>query len=636
MWFNKNIFCFCGIMYNRYYDLIKKFFLSLKYTGFQSTYKKVDIFIKNIIAAKQLGKYSFDCFYQAKYIPYNTTGTDIKPITFYSITQADITSLTSRKPLYLNHYTPRIPLVYSNNATERINYHIRLAKEYQIYAFCYEINDANKYKNFISALNLCSETYPFCLSLDACLTTDDINAVLNITDFSKMIKVDGKYMIILDIQRLTDYNQIENFINSAYSIISHNIKDCQIWCRILHTTDFKSDKISKFIYSPDTKKMPSIAANGLSYINKKVQSFLYSYDYLAHFFYNYLVKTDKPFYKTIINGKDTLYKNEPSVYKYSLDIFYNWVKNECSFLRDNFNENERFLFIDSFNNWEDYSHIVPEKQTGYAFLNTMYRAVFNKKIYGKKLSSYKENMPKEMFNKTQICLQIHIFYLNLLEDIVTEINKIPYAFDCYISTDNEEKAEYIRNYLKSHSNAVNVIVEVYENKGRDVYPFIAQMSKYVTKYKFICHLHTKKSKIDIFGDNWREYLFSSLFGSRENIENIIKNLEMNKGLGIVFPKPFQNLENAIHWGLNKDLAENVLQELKIDIKLPVNNIVFPVGNMFWARVDAILPLFTNILANNFPNEKGQADGTIAHAIERLWVYTAEYNGYTFSWCGEKL
>ncbi len=615
-------------MYKRYYDLIKKFFFSLKYTGIKATYKKVDIFIKNIIAGKQLSKYSFDCFYQAKYIPSNTTNTDIKPIAFYSVAQTDIALLAARKPLYLNHYSPRIPLVYSNNASERINYHIKLAKEYQIYAFCYEVNDTNKYKNFISALNLCDKTHPFCLSLDACLTADDINTVLNITDFSKMIKLDEKYIIILDIRRLKNYKDIDSFINSAFSIISHNIKDFQIWCRILHTADINHDKISRYIYSADTDKMPSISANSVSYINKKIQHYLYSYDFLAHFFCHHIIKSDKPFYKTIINGKDTLYKNELSVYKYSLEIFYNWIKTECSFLRDNFKENERFLFIDSFNNWDEYSHTAPEKKTGYAYLNTMYRAVFNKKIYGKKLSSYSQAMPEEMCSKAQICLQIHIFYLDLLENIVTEINKIPYAFDCYISTDSTDKAEYIRNYFKSHSNAVNVIVEIYDNKGRDVYPLIAQMSKYVTKYKFICHMHTKKSKIDIFGDNWREYLFGSLFGSKENIENILKNLEMNKGLGIVFPKPFQNLENAIHWGLNKELAENVLQK-------PVNNIVFPVGNMFWARVDAVLPIFTNTLANNFPNEKGQADGTIAHAIERLWVYTAEYNGYTFSYCGEK-
>ncbi len=622
-------------MYKRYYDLIKKFFFSLKYTGIKATYKKVDIFIKNIIAGKQLSKYSFDCFYQAKYIPSNTTNTDIKPIAFYSVAQTDIALLAARKPLYLNHYSPRIPLVYINNASERINYHIKLAKEYQIYAFCYEVNDTNKYKNFISALNLCDKTHPFCLSLDACLTADDINTVLNITDFSKMIKLDEKYIIILDIRRLKNYKDIDSFINSAFSIISHNIKDFQIWCRILHTADINHDKISRYIYSADTDKMPSISANSVSYINKKIQHYLYSYDFLAHFFCHHIIKSDKPFYKTIINGKDTLYKNELSVYKYSLEIFYNWIKTECSFLRDNFKENERFLFIDSFNNWDEYSHTAPEKKTGYAYLNTMYRAVFNKKIYGKKLSSYSQAMPEEMCSKAQICLQIHIFYLDLLENIVTEINKIPYAFDCYISTDSTDKAEYIRNYFKSHSNAVNVIVEIYDNKGRDVYPLIAQMSKYVTKYKFICHMHTKKSKIDIFGDNWREYLFGSLFGSKENIENILKNLEMNKGLGIVFPKPFQNLENAIHWGLNKELAENVLQKLDIDIKLPVNNIVFPVGNMFWARVDAVLPIFTNTLANNFPNEKGQADGTIAHAIERLWVYTAEYNGYTFSYCGEK-
>lgn len=57
--------------------------------------------------------------------------------------------------------------------------------------------------------------------------------------------------------------------------------------------------------------------------------------------------------------------------------------------------------------------------------------------------------------------------------------------------------------------------------------------------------------------------------------------------------------------------------------------------MFWASVDAILQLFTNNLSDNFPNEKGLADGTTAHAIERLWVYTTEYNGYTYSWCGGK-
>lgn len=619
-------------MYSRYIDLIKKFFFSLKHTGIKSTWKKVDIFIKNKFASRKLNKYAFDCFYQAKYIYSNILHTDIKPILFYSIANYDLALLASRKPQYLNHYMPRLPLLYSNNAPERIMWHIKLAKEYNIYSFCYEVTDVNQYKNFISALNLSDNTFPFCLCLSSELNSNDINTVLSITDFTYNISIDNNYIIILDCRNLSDINKIDEFINSAYKIISYNMNNFQLWCTIHHTTKISNDKISKTIIFPDINKLPSLSTNKIKYINSKIKSFLYNYETIADF--SCSLNCGNNSYKALINGKDTLFKLGHAFYKYNLNVFYKWIKNQCAYLRDNFNKQERFLFIDSFNNWDEYSHIVPEKRTGYAFLNTMHRAIINEKLYGIELASFKQPMPEEMQTKTQVCIQAHVFYLDICEKIVIQSNKIPYAFDIYVSTDTFEKADYIKNYFKTYSKAVNVIVEVFENKGRDVYPFIAQMTNNITKYKFICHIHSKKSKIDIFGDNWREYLFNSLFGSKEHIDNILKNLEMNKGLGIIFPKPFVNLENAIHWGQNKDLAENILEKLHINILLPVNNIVFPVGNMFWARVDAVLPLFTNILAENFPNERGQADGTLAHAIERLWVYIAEYNGYTYSLCEE--
>ena len=619
-------------MYKRYIELIKKFCFSLKHTGIKSTWKKVDIFIKNKFASRKLNKYAFDCFYQAKYINPNTSITDIKPIVFYSIANYDLSVLAARKPQYLNHYMPRFPLLYSNNTPERIIWHIKLAKEYNIYAFCYEVTDVNQYKNFVSALNLSENTFPFCLSISPELNNNDINTVLNITDFTHNISLDDKYIIILDCRNLPT-DKINEFINSAYKIISYNIKNFQLWCFLRHTSKISNDKISKIIFYPDLTKITTVSLKNFKYLNKKTKQYLYFYDTVSSSLINY--NLDSKAYKTVINCMDTIYNLGPAFYKYDLNIFYNWIKNQCAYLRDNFNEQERFLFIDSFNNWSDYSHIVPEKRTGYSFLNTMHRAINNNKIYGIELASYSQPMPDDMYTKTQICIQTHIFYLDICEKIVNQSNKIPYAFDIYVSTNTSEKADYIKNYFKAHSKAVNVIVEIFENKGRDVYPFIAQMTNYITKYKFICHIHSKKSKIDIFGDNWREYLFNSLFGSNEHIDNILKNLEMNKGLGIIFPKPFVNLENAIHWGQNKDLAENILEKLNINILLPVNNIVFPVGNMFWARVDAILPLFTSILAENFPNEKGQADGTTAHAIERLWVYIAEYSGYTYSLCGEK-
>lgn len=620
----------------KYYRLARKFFSSLKYTGFVSTYKKVDIYIKNAIAKRELNKYAFDCFYQSKHISSGAVSddmqSDILPIVFYNINQSDISLLSQSKPKYLNHYLPRLPLVYSNNISERIDYHIRLAKEYQIYAFCYEIDNINKYKNYASAIDLCSSKHPFCLSLASNLSSDDINIVFELTDFTEYIKHNDKYIVILDCRKIGYYNSIDDFIDSSYNVISQNIKDFQIWCLMLNSTKINNNKVSKYIYYVDIDSCKPITKKNIKYINKKIRPLLYDYSDIANVFIKYEVKADKPVYKTVVNGRDIIYNLQPSFYKYSLNIFYSWIKRECKYLRDNFKEDERFLFIDSFNNWDEYSHIVPEKQTGYAFLNTMYKAIFNENIYGKKLLNYKQELPQDIYSRPQICIQAHIYYLDLIEDIVNHINSVPYPFDCYISTDTESKRKYIEDYFKKHSHAVKITVEIFENKGRDVYPLIFQLHKHITQYKFICHVHSKKSKIDIYGKNWRKQLYNSLFGNRENVENIIKNLTFNKGLGIVFPKPFKHLIQAMHWGLNKELAGDILTKLNIDIRLPINNIVFPMGNMFWARTDAILPLFTNILFDIFPNERGQVDGTISHAIERLWVYIAEYNGYTYSYC----
>lgn len=58
--------------------------------------------------------------------------------------------------------------------------------------------------------------------------------------------------------------------------------------------------------------------------------------------------------------------------------------------------------------------------------------------------------------------------------------------------------------------------------------------------------------------------------------------------------------------------------------------MFPAGNMFWGRVAAVKNIFDiDYVEADFPEEAGQTDGTIMHAIERLWIPVAENNGYTY-------
>ena len=60
-----------------------------------------------------------------------------------------------------------------------------------------------------------------------------------------------------------------------------------------------------------------------------------------------------------------------------------------------------------------------------------------------------------------------------------------------------------------------------------------------------------------------------------------------------------------------------------------NKLIFPSGNMFWAKVNAIYQIFEFRLINSFPKEKNQTNETIMHAIERIWLYLAKVNGYYY-------
>ena len=52
--------------------------------------------------------------------------------------------------------------------------------------------------------------------------------------------------------------------------------------------------------------------------------------------------------------------------------------------------------------------------------------------------------------------------------------------------------------------------------------------------------------------------------------------------------------------------------------------------MFWFKPRALAPLFDSGLTyDDFPEERGQIDGTIAHAIERAFLFIVETAG--FNW-----
>ena len=281
-----------------------------------------------------------------------------------------------------------------------------------------------------------------------------------------------------------------------------------------------------------------------------------------------------------------------------------------------------------FNIWNElYKGIFLEtnKKYGFAILNSLSKALFN--------LPYIDNYNLCYLQKsTKIAIQAHVYYETLISDIIQKTNNIPVHFDLFISTDTEFKKIYIYNYVVNNTKANKFKIQIMNNKGRDVLPLLIQLKNQIKKYKYFCHLHTKKSKHINFGDEWRNYLFNNLLGNKEIISEILTDFENNKYLGIIFPeiyyKVFETFGKNI-LGSNKDYMNLILKKLAPYLKVSTKNLDFPMGNMFWAKIKSVYQIFLLNFNELIPNENKQLDGTLMHGIERIWLYLAKYNGYYY-------
>ena len=319
-------------------------------------------------------------------------------------------------------------------------------------------------------------------------------------------------------------------------------------------------------------------------------------------------------------------KSSPDIFEnYSPEQFYLINKRIIEWTRKRYNINNRFIFINAWNEWGEGAYLEPDEKYGYASINSLSKAIFNK--------DYKEiNINFKYFNiRPIIAIQVHIFYDELVKDIINKVNNIPFEYDLYISTNCLIKKINIQNYIKNYSNSKRVSIEILENKGRDVLPLLIQMKSRIKKYKYFCHIHTKKTIYTNIGDEWRNYLLENLLGNKKIILDILSDFENNDKLGFIFPENYYKVVFQFGIQLNRISKSIILYFLKKYFhKYKIGKkLEFPAGNMFWAKVKSIYQIFNEEYINETPIEMGQKDGTIMHGIERIWLYIVKLNGYYY-------
>ena len=223
--------------------------------------------------------------------------------------------------------------------------------------------------------------------------------------------------------------------------------------------------------------------------------------------------------------------------------------------------------------------------------------------------------------KGRIAIHIHIYYLDVVREFASLLKNMPFPYDLFISSHSKEIIDMCEYLYKDLPNLGKINLKQVENRGRNFAPLFCAFGEQLIHYDYIAHLHSKKSLYNKGAtQGWREYLSDTLLGNEQQIRKIFRLLQNDELFGIVYPQNYHLLPYwANTWLANEALGRFWGSRLGID-NLPRGYFDYPAGSMFWAKVDALEPLFkAGITLDDFPEEAGQTDGTLAHALERLLV-----------------
>ncbi len=227
----------------------------------------------------------------------------------------------------------------------------------------------------------------------------------------------------------------------------------------------------------------------------------------------------------------------------------------------------------------------------------------------------------------KVAVLLHLYHEHLAPEFQRYLKNIPFAVDLFITTDSQAKAAIIARHFTDWTKGT-VDIRTTPNRGRDIAPKLLGFPEIYDRYPFVLHLHSKISNHASALANWRGSLLETLIGSPDIVTSIFDTFARRSDIGMIAPQHFEAVRHWINWGGNFKTAETLahrMGETALSMDKPLD---FPSGSMFWARSAALKPLLElNLKFEDFDEEKGQIDGTIAHAIERLYFYICERAGF---------
>ena len=248
-------------------------------------------------------------------------------------------------------------------------------------------------------------------------------------------------------------------------------------------------------------------------------------------------------------------------------------------------------------------------------------------------------LPLRPIGEARVAVVIHVFYTELLVELLKSLEKIPEDFSLVLTGPRESRVLTTLAKDKNSYNGATDLQRVYvyqvENRGRDIAPFCLAVKELgLDSIPFVLKLHTKKSPHRTDGDAWRRQLVENLSSSKQKISRIIAALDASSGPAMVVPDSQVGSHSEI--GSNFNRVKELLTRIGITYShTDLEDLKFGMGSMFWCQGRILQPTRQLSLSiDDFEEEAGQLDGTLAHALERVFGVVATRSGGGISTSGE--
>lgn len=555
-------------------------------------------------------------------------------------------NVTKAIPQFVGHAQPNLPAdlgFYDLRLKEVMQQQIEIAKNYGIYGFCiyyyWFSGERLLEKPLDLILNNKDLNFPFCicwanenwtrrwdgLDDDIIIKQKDddesakkfIHDVLNILIDPRYIKVNNKpFLVVYRPELIPNTAEVTQYWRTYFKektgmdlflVNTHSFQH-------LSPDSFGFDAAIEF--APNT--FPLEKLNDLNFYNKNFSGQVYDYSSALKI----AEKFQTPEYKKF-RGACPSWDNEARkpgkgniLHGSTPSLFKVWYELLNQYTMEKFKPEERFVFINAWNEWAEGAYLEPDQKNGYAYLKSIYDVQSLNDTRTKNLI-YLQNI-KFKKSSNNACI-LHLYYTDLIDELNDVLMPINNHVDLFISIPESTPFRVIKKVVETWPNCY---IKLVSNKGRDFLPFVKVLPIVEElEYELCCKIHSKKSVHRIDGDMWRNQLLKNLINENFKEEVELKFL-LDKELGVL--APFGNMFKVKDY-LGSNINDLRILATRFNISLEeILDSYFVAGSMFWFRVKNLASLSTKINEEDFQSEMGQLDGTFAHALERFIVAYASH------------